>query len=195
MLNVPGLTVETQRIWTLDDYVQWLYEKLINEKEIVLIGHSNGGRLAIAYAAKYPDKLNKLILIDSAGIYHNELPIRLKRLIFKLVAKTGTRITASEYLRKLLYKVTGESDYKNASPLMRKTMINLISKDLTMLLSEIKVPTTIIWGRLDKITPLSDALIMNKKIKNSKLYIIEEAKHSPYFTHPEELGKKILDQF
>jgi pimeloyl-ACP methyl ester carboxylesterase len=43
----------------------------------VLLGHSNGGRIALAFAEKYPDKVKQLVLIDSAGIYHNEFSIRL----------------------------------------------------------------------------------------------------------------------
>lgn len=194
LLNVPGLTEGTTRVWTLDDYVEWLKEKLEDEKAPILIGHSNGGRIAIAFASKYPSKLKQLILIDSAGIYHNELPIRLKRLIFRNLAKIGKKISSSKKLRDLLYKVAKESDYKNATPQMRQTMVNLISSDLTPQLNEITTPSLIIWGKMDKSTPLSDGQLMHKQIKNSKIYIIDDARHSPHFTNTEEVGKKILEE-
>ena len=186
-LAVPGLTEATDQVWTLEDYVEWLKDKLSAEQHPTVIGHSNGGRIALAFAAKYPDKIGRLILIDSAGIYHNELAIRIKRSAFASAARIGKKISSSEVLRKILYKLAGESDYKNAPPLMRKTMANLIAVDLTPQLAEITTPTLIIWGRHDKATPLSDGQLMNKLIKNSELYIIEGAAHSPHFTNTKEV--------
>lgn len=188
LLKIPGLTEKINKPWTLDDYVQWLNKKI--NKKSVLIGHSNGGRIAIAFAARYPSKVEKLILIDSAGIYHNELPHRLKMLAFRTIAKIGKAITTSERLKVLLYKLAREGDYKNANPIQKQTMINLISADLTPMLGMITVPTLIIWGQDDKITPLSDAKLMRQKIKSSTLKILD-AKHSPQFTHPKEVAKII----
>jgi pimeloyl-ACP methyl ester carboxylesterase len=187
-LAVPGLTEGTDRVWTLEDYVEWLKDKLSAEHSPIVIGHSNGGRIALAFAAKYPDKIGKLILIDSAGIYHNELAIRIKRSAFASAARIGKKISSSPVLRKILYKLAGESDYKNAPPLMRKTMANLIAVDLTPQLAEIIIPTLIIWGRHDKATPLSDGQLMHKLIENSELYIIEGAGHSPHFTNAKEVS-------
>jgi pimeloyl-ACP methyl ester carboxylesterase len=193
MLNVPGLTEKTNKVWTLDDYVEWLKDAL-SDDEAIIIGHSNGGRVALAFAAKYPDRLKLLILIDSAGIYHNELPIRVKRLIFGTVAKLGKKLTSSEKLRALLYKTARENDYKDATPQMRETMANLISTDLTSQLSQIIAPTTIVWGEKDKSTPLSDGKLMHKLIKNSRLFVIKDAWHSPQFTHINEVCQKILSE-
>lgn len=194
MLNVPGLTQETDKVWTIDDYVGWLEKKLEAERNVIIIGHSNGGRLALAFAAKHPERLKYLILIDSAGVYHNGFPIRLKRYLFKSAAKLGKRIIRSEKLKSLLYKMAGESDYHRATSLMKQTMINLISVDLISQLDKITAPTLIIWGRLDKIAPLSDGRLMHRRIKESRLCVVDEASHSPQFTHPQEVCQRILDE-
>ncbi len=188
--KIPGLTEKINRVWNLDDYVNWLNNKVGNEK-VILIGHSSGGRMALAYSLKYPQKVEQLILIDSAGVYHKKLSIRIKRFIFRKIAKWGKRLTSSETLKDLLYKLTGESDYNKATPLMKQTMKNLISSDLTPHLSEINVPTTIIWGEFDKTTPVFDGRLMHKLIPNSTFYIIKSAKHSPQFTNPKEVVEKI----
>jgi pimeloyl-ACP methyl ester carboxylesterase len=193
MLHVPGLTESTDKVWTLDDYVEWLGENLENESNPVVIGHSNGGRIALAFAAKYPEKLKLLILIDSAGIYHNELPIRIKRFIFGAAAKVGKKITSSESIRKILYKLAGEKDYKNANPQMRKTMANLISVDLSERLDKIIAPTLIIWGAKDKATRLADGGLLHKMIKASEFFVLKDAGHSPHFTHAGIVSRKILD--
>ncbi len=196
ILKVPGFTKKlyTDKAWNLDDYINWLKQILDKEKEkVTLIGHSNGGRIALNFAVKYPQKLSNLILIDSAGIYHNELAIRLKRLFFGTLAKIGKKLTSSEKLRSLLYKMTGERDYRNASSHMRKTMVNLMKSDMSLNLEKVNVPTLIIWGEKDKTTPLSDGILLNRLIKNSKLEIIKDAHHSPHFTNAQEVAKIIYE--
>lgn len=192
LLKIPGLTENLKEVWNLENYVEWLKEKIEKEKgKVILVGHSNGGRISLSYLSQYPTHVSKLILIDSAGIYHNELPIRLKRLVFKIIAKVGRKITKSETLRKALYKISRERDYYEASETVKKTMVNLITSDISHILPEIKTPTLIVWGREDSVTPLSDGVIMHKLIKNSKLEIINEGRHSPQFTHPKEVAEKI----
>ncbi len=194
MLSVPGLTDGSNRVWTLDDYVEWLKGEIEKAGKVVLIGHSNGGRISLAFAAKYPEKVERLILIDSAGIYPKGLYITVKRTVFKALAGVGKKVTSSNTLRKLLYKIARESDYKNATPEMRQTMANLISVDLTSVLPTIKAPTLLIWGAQDTATPLSDGRLMDKLIPQSKLSVIQEARHSPQITHWKEVGTNIVEE-
>lgn len=195
LLKIPGLIEKTDRIWSMDDYVRWLGENLKREKgKIILIGHSNGGRIALNFAIKHPEKISKLVLIDSAGIFHNEIFLRTKRILFGSLAKVGTKMANSKKLRDLLYFLAREKDYKNASGNMKKTMVNLIESDIALKIDRISVPTIIIWGQDDKITPVSDGKILSEKIVNSKLHIIDDARHSPQFTHPKEVVRIIAGQ-
>jgi pimeloyl-ACP methyl ester carboxylesterase len=193
LLKIPGLTEKLDSVWNIDNYVTWLNEKISNSEKVILIGHSNGGRISLAFALKYPQKVKQLILIDSTGIYHNELPIKLKRFVFKYIAKIGRKVTQSETLRKALYKLSRESDYEKASPIVRQTMVNLITFDISSFLNKVKVPTLIIWGRHDTITPLTDGKLMHQLISGSKLEIIKNARHSPQFTHPKEVTQIIYE--
>lgn len=196
LLKVPGLTekMNTDKIWGIEDYVKWLKGILDQEKDkVILIGHSNGGRIALNFALKYPQKLHKLVLIDSAGIYHNELPIRAKRIIFSALAKIGKKLTSSEDLKNLLYRLTGERDYKNASLQMGKVMNNLIKSDGSLNLSKVNIPTLIIWGDEDRVLPLQDGEKMRELIKNSRLEVVKGARHSPQFTHPAKVADLIIN--
>lgn len=194
LLKIPGLTQKTNKVWDLEDYIGWLHEKLKKDKEIILIGHSSGGRMALAYVNRYPEKIKKLVLIDSAGIYNNNLSLKLKRFLFKNLALLGKKITSSENLRNLLYKLAREKDYNQATPLQKQIMRKLISVDLTNILGKIKTPTIIIWGKGDKSTPLANGRLMHRMIKNSKIYVIAGARHSPQFTHPKIVVDKILKE-
>jgi pimeloyl-ACP methyl ester carboxylesterase len=187
--KIPGLTESLNKVWTLDDYIKWLKNIVDKEKKkIILIGHSNGGRIAIAFVTKYPEKVEKLILIDSAGIYHNELPHRIKKVVFKTIAKIGKKITTSRSLEDFLYRLAREGDYRKSNPIMKQTMINLLNSNKNLNISKITVQTLIIWGADDKITPLSDGLLINKLIENSDLRIIADARHSPMYSHPKEVA-------
>lgn len=192
MLKIPGLTTPLNEVWTLDDYVSWLDKKTKSESRITLLGHSNGGRISLAYTLKHPEKVSHLILIDSAGIYHNEISLWLKRFVFKNLSRFK-KIAYSSVLKNLLYKLAREGDYNKASANMKKTMQNLIESDLTDQMKKISAPTTIIWGENDTTTPLLDAKLMKEKIRNSRLFVIRGAKHSPQFSNPEEVVKIIKE--
>src|SRR5260221_14279777 len=57
MLKIPGLTAPLNEVWDINNYVTWLEKKLENEKgKVVLLGHSNGGRIALAFSIKCPEK-------------------------------------------------------------------------------------------------------------------------------------------
>ena len=192
--KIPGLTKSLDKVWGLADYVKWLKNIVDKEKgEVILMGHSNGGRIALAFTNQYPQKVEKLILIDSGGIYHNELPLRIKRVVFKTIAKIGKKLTSSEKMKNLLYKFARESDYKDLDKNVKQTMLNLISTDLKPLLPQIQASTLIIWGAADKIIPLSDGILMNNLLQNSRLEVIRQAQHSPMFTHAQKVAEIIYE--
>jgi pimeloyl-ACP methyl ester carboxylesterase len=194
MLNIPGLTAPLEEIWEIDNYVLWLEDVLKKEKEkVILLGHSNGGLIALSYAFKYPEKVKKIILMDSTGIYHKELSIRIKRFIFAAAARAGKKFTKSSIAKKLIYKLARAHDYEEANPIMKETMKNLIKVDRSDVLRNLKTETLIIWGGHDQVTPLKDGLRMNREINNSKLKIINAARHSPQITHPLETAKAVAE--
>ena len=164
----------------------------------ILIGHSFGGRIAIKYTAKYPEKIDKLILTGAAGIKHK---LTAKQKIFFILAKTGKTIFSlpiinnlEKYARKFLYKVAREKDYYQASLRMKETMKNVLDEDLTDYLDKIKNPALLVWGREDKTTPLTDGKIMNEKIENSKLVVVNNANHSLPYQKAEKFVK-IAEKF
>lgn len=192
-LKVPGLTAPSDEVWNLEKYVGWLENELAQETDVILAGHSNGGRIAIAYAAKNPSTLRKLILIDAAGIVHNEFPLRLKRAVFGALAAVGRPLSRIPLVDKVFHRIIGARDYGRASKNMRETMKNLISVDLTLTLGKISVPTLIIWGEKDAATPIADARVMRAHIPDSSLFSIPDTGHSPHKTHPAVVAEKISE--
>lgn len=194
LLKIPGLTDKIDRPWDMKDYVGWLSEKLKNEKEkVILLGHSNGGRIAMEYSIRHPEKVKNLILIDSAGIYHDDFYLNAKRKIFGIISRAGKKLLKLNFAKDLLYKIVGERDYNEASAEMKKTMVNLLEWEKTFDPRKVKIPTIIIWGKDDQMTPVEDSHKLNRSIIGSKLSIINGAGHSPQFTHSEEVIKIITN--
>lgn len=187
-LKVPGLTDKSPKVWTIDMYTSWLDAELKKDAEpVILLGHSNGGRIALNYVVSNPDKVKQLVLIDSAGVHHNNFSIRVKRKVFKIVSKLGKPLKEVPILRKVIYKLARESDYRDAPLNMRRTMANMIESDKQLDVTKVTASTLIIWGQQDTTTPISDAKTLNSSIKNSTLHIIDGARHVPYYTHSQEL--------
>ncbi|MGH7723552.1 MAG: alpha/beta fold hydrolase, partial [Candidatus Dormibacteria bacterium] len=65
-----GATPAPPRAWGVDEYAAWLVALLdrLGVERAHVVGHSNGGRVAIALAAAHPDRVGRLVLTDSAGI-------------------------------------------------------------------------------------------------------------------------------
>lgn len=185
--HLPGFGSRLNRPWDLNDYLSWLKRKI--KKKTILLGHSFGGRIALKFAAEYPTLVEKLILVDAAGVRDKRWPSRLKRAVFKKIACWGKRLKITG-LRRWLYFLAGEKDYYRAQGCLRQTMAKIIEEDLEPLLTKIKVPVLIIWGRKDKVTPLWMAERIRLKVRNSKLKIIN-CSHSPHLQAPEKLAKII----
>jgi pimeloyl-ACP methyl ester carboxylesterase len=192
-LTIPGLTDGTNPVWTLDDYVEWFRQKTAAYEKVILIGHSNGGRISLAFSAKYPEKVERLILEDSAGIPARGLRA-LKRDVFKTIAKIGHKVVGSEEMRDMLYKLARESDYRRATPEMRTTMANLLSVDLSQILHHVQAPTLIIWGARDRTTPLKNGELIHSGIRGSRMVVIPDARHSPHITHTEKVADLITEE-
>lgn len=155
---------------TVKDYAAGVLELMdkLNIEKATLVGHSFGGRVAIYIAAKYPEKVEKLVLVDSAGIKPRRgIKYRLKILLHKILKKFGKGLK-------------GSKDYRALSPVMKKTFQNVVNYDETYLLSDITADTAIFWGDKDKDTPLYMARKLNKKNKSSHLFLLTNAGHFSY---------------
>lgn len=193
ILKIPGLTAPLEDVWTLSDYIAWLdIHVKKNTSKVILMGHSNGGRIAVAYAARRPGHVAKLILIDSAGIPDKRLKTHLKKAVFGAAAFFGKMVIKNDNAKNLLYKFAGEHDYNKANPVLKKTMLNLISEDLTPDFEKIEAPTLIIWGDQDSATPVSDGEKIHALTPNSQLYLVAGGRHSPQYTHPQEVSDAVL---
>lgn len=184
--------------WNINDFTKWLNEFANSQglEKFFIIAHSFGGRIAIKFAANYPQRIKNLILCASAGI--KPKPGLKTRIIFQL-AKIGNAIFTPRHLvrfkdkaRNFFYVFLRHKDYVKADGTMRETVKKVLEEDLLPDLSKIKTKTLIVWGEIDKMVPVRYAHIFAENIKNSKLEILPKIGHSPHLEIPEKLSEIIL---
>ena len=200
ILDYPGFgnSIFPNRDLTIDDYANFIKSFIeINSIEApIVISHSFGGRIATLLNTKYEVRFKKLILMDSAGIKPKKSITKLiKQTTYKLLKKVAYILPYNckqKYLNKLI-KIFGSTDFKNLDTNIRKTFINIVNTDLTKHIKNIKCDTLLLWGELDKDTPLKDAYKMNKLINDSGLVIIKKSGHFPYLENPHHVGRIIYE--
>lgn len=168
--NLPSNTV--MGTYDYADFVEKFLEK-IEIRKPTLLGHSFGGRLGIVLASK-KSFLSKLILVDSAGIEQKSLKVILIGLFYKIL-----KFLLPKRLNELVRARLGSEDYASAGPL-RKVLVKVVNEDLTQHLSQIKVPTLVIWGDKDINQYVKYGKIMRDKIPEARLRIVWEAGHNPH---------------
>jgi len=181
--------------WDLDNYVAWLKNFSFDKGRFYLLGHSFGGRIAIKYAREYGRDLEGLVLVSAAGIKRRNRLLRFfeSALLISIVKKFSF-LPGYESLRKLFYKgVLRKTDYVNVEGVLKETFKKIVKEDLTPLLSEIRVPTLIVWGDRDNMTPIGDGYLMVDKIPEAKIEVLKGISHTPHIEVPEILAKKIID--
>ena len=194
---LPGFDPDNpiSKPYTIKDYGSWL-DQYIKKNKIdkpAVVGHSNGGRIAIFFSSRHPEKISKLILIDSAGIPNKN---HLKIAVFYIFAKIGKKTLAlfgkktEKLWQNIFYRIARESDYLKASPVMKKTMQNLLQYNAENDLKNIISPTLIIWGKKDTTTPIWMGQKMTKLIPKANLNIIS-CGHNPHIEAPFEIAKII----
>lgn len=203
--DLPGFGTEPEpeKPWTTKDYADWVLDYLrknnLLERDLVLLGHSHGGRILINLLSGRTKNLRvqHLILCAAAGIKH---PRHLKRILGLTLAKTGKFFLAIPGFhllqplgKKFLYQLVRVHDYEKASPVMRQTLILVSREDLRPLLSKIHVPTDIFWGTEDRMTPVADAHVMHKAISGSQLHLFP-GRHAVHRERAREIASSLLER-
>ena len=161
-------------------------------------GHSHGGRIATYLAATSPHRVTRLILAGSTGLHSHLTPFeRLRRTTRRALIKSAHRAAARGWLGKggpqrarALSERYASADYRAAGP-MRPTMARVLADDLEPLLAHIEAPTLLIWGALDRETPLELGQRSRRLINGSSLVVVPNAAHHVFQDAPQQVEAAI----
>ena len=196
-----GKTPEPPEAWGVSDYADYvfafceearLFDKTIFESPPVILAHSLGCRIATKLLAEQRISPLKVIYTGAAGVKPKRTAgQRFRTRLFK--AKKFFLKPFPKAVEKMRQKY-GSEDYRNASPIMRQTLVKIVNEDLTPLFSKIKQDVLLVWGENDDSTPIADARLMEELMPNAGLAIIKNAGHYAFLDQP-ELFVRILDSY
>lgn len=214
-IDLPGHGLtgpDPMRRYAQDDFVSTI-RNLINEFELkkpTLIGNSMGGNTAWRYAARYPDDIEKLVLIGASGFTLNGLSDQPKSLppMLENYFLNPTKF-AVHYGLKTQYADTKKIPAGRVNQILEmmtmpgngEAFVEIYQAftlpDPTKKLAKITAPTLIIWGENDRVVPPNHANLFGNALYNSQISIIENTGHVPHEESPQQTAKAIrafLDQ-
>jgi pimeloyl-ACP methyl ester carboxylesterase len=188
------------------------FMEALNIKKATLVGHSMGGGISVWVAAHYPERVDRLILVDPAvipypmttigkiyqlpfvGEFVNAIP---GEALIKNNIKTNrfydkNKVT-EEYCKEVLQPLCIKGSYAGGMFILRNVFKEPLVESEANLLVKMAIPTLIIHGREDKAIPLDRSKRLNDLWKGSKLVIFDKAGHSPHEEHPEKFNKLAID--
>ena len=199
-IELPGFgesNIPKGKVFTLDDYVSsidlFISTNIINKP--VLVGHSFGGKIALAYTIRKEDKVRNLVLINSSGLkpknsfkrYALLLPTKTFGLLFSLPVLNKIKSP----IRAVYYKlIVRERDYLRSKEL-QETLKNVLKINLDVRIDKINVDTLLIWGEKDSYTPLWMGERLSKLLPNARLEVIQGAKHNLPLVNPQIVASMI----
>lgn len=192
--KLPGFNAPAPKeVWGVDDYADYVLRFTAKEfggGEFFVFGHSFGGRVAIKLGVKGLPA--GVILCAASGLSRGN-PI--KRAFFWTLAKVGKIFLVvppvAAVWRKRLYKLGGEHDYEKTKGIMRDVFKRVVAEDFRPSVSRITVPTLILWGREDRMTPVRDAQFIKNVLPKSKLVVFAKEGHRLPYERPKQVAGEI----
>ncbi len=199
-LEMPGQgdTKEMNGSWSMKHYSMWLQTHINNEniQNTILIGHSFGGRIILESIIKQGLNPKAIVLIDVSGIkprnsykklFWKALSIPYKALNLLIGEKLSEKIKRFVY-----FYIIRERDYVKTSGNLRKTFQIVNNAYYNDEIDKIDIPTLIIWGKDDTITPLWMGEYLHSRIRNSRFEILNGT-HALPLKEPERVAQIIKD--
>ena len=193
---IPELPIYSMSIsdTTLKSLSEFLYEFIAFKglKNVILLGNSMGGHIGLLFAKKHPELLDGLIITGSSGLYENNMgdkyPNRENYNWIKSKTEEvffDSKIATKELVDEVFDTVNDRNKLIRTLALAKSAIRHNMANDLP----KMKIPTAIIWGNQDTVTPPDVAKEFHKLLPNSNLYWIDKCGHVPMMEHPKEFNK------
>ncbi len=188
--------------YTVETFVDYLHDFMValNIPKASLVGNSLGGWVALDFAIRHPKMVEKLVLVDAAGL-HPAVPLKLPEGGLQTLTPRNTRwffdlMTANkEWATADLGLISYESHAKNGDTY---TVASSLAEMATgqefedYKLDKVKAPTLIIWGRDDMLLPMKMGEHFHQGIAGSQMIVIDGAAHVPMMGKPDEFNAAVI---
>lgn len=170
------------------------YKKLSN---VILMGNSLGGHIALYYTKLYPEDIKALVLTGSSGLYEKSLGDTYpKRGNYEYIKQKteevffDPKVASKQVVDDVFETVNNRSKTIKVLAIAKSAIRHNMAKDLP----KMNIPVCIIWGKNDIVTPPLVGEEFHKLLPNSDLYWIDNCGHVAMMEHPKEFNR-ILDEW
>ena len=164
---------------------------------INILGNSLGGHIALLYTLRNQKVLSSLTLTGSSGLFENAMGSTFpKRGNYDFIKKktADTFYNPEIASKELVDEVFDIVNDRNKAIRVIATAKSAIRHNVGERLDEIDIPTLLIWGKQDTITPHYVGEQFHELIKNSRLVFIDECGHAPMMEYPKKFNS-VLEEF
>lgn len=195
MLPIYEMPIKEAGLQGLREFVERFVVTKKLEK-MMIMGNSLGGHVGILYTLANPDKVSKLVLTGSSGLFENTMGGSYpRRGSYDYIRE---RVAYTFYDPQVASKELIDEVFETTRSIPKCMRIVAIAKsaqrnNLALELANIKVPTLLVWGLNDTITPPMVGHDFNRLIPNSELKFIDKCCHAPMMEHPQKFNELVED--
>ena len=182
---------------TVKNLTNWLARFITYKgfEEVILLGNSLGGHIALLYTKLHPQKVKGLILTGSSGLYESAMgDIYPKRGSYEFIQKKcedvfyDPKVATKELVDEVFSIVNDRGKVIKTLSIAKSAIRHNMAKDLPKMMT----PTCLIWGKNDPVTPPKVAEEFYELLPNATLIWIDKCGHAPMMEHPDEFNNHLL---
>lgn len=186
-IDLPGFGAmgRGRSTFSLDDAAVWIRDwmEAVHIRPAHIIAHSLGGYIAVRLAVQFPDLVDRLVLVNPAGISDH-----------KLAEYSLPLMRAAQRVKPRFFPVFARDFFRAGPRTILEAARRLISENIRDELPLVQQPTLVVWGITDSLIPPSIGEVFRAEIPDSELYVIDGAGHAPMIDQP-EIFNSIVKRF
>lgn len=194
VLPVYELPLKKTSVNGLVDYLHG-FRQALGLGEVILVGNSLGGHIALLYAIAHPEAVPALVLSGASGIYEVNIGTTTPRRQDRDFIRDRAAVTfyspehVTDELVEDMYEIVNDR-----SRALRLIKMARSAKAETVIehLDQIHAPTLLVWGRDDEITPPKVAHEFLERMTNAELAFIDQCGHAPMIEHPDDFNRLMI---
>lgn len=186
LIDLPGFGAmrALHQQFNLTQSGAWLdaWMRAVGLEAASLVGHSMGGYVCMALAALQPEKVRRLVLVDSLGVPFDLPMSRLRYAALKAIVRTHPSFWPCIHF-----------DYWRAGPRMiGRAARQIVELDAAPVIAAVRTPTLLIWGEHDDLVPLSLGRRLHEQLVGSRLLVVPRTNHFPMYEWPHEFNHMLM---
>lgn len=189
------------------DFLRFLVAGHFNTKKISLVGHSMGGAIALRYAARYPQDVTSLVIVDVPGILH---PIAYSKFLSHIGIDYLPSLypAQNDHLSRMMNKILGLSNRVQpvpavivATPKLRQNFLKadpgkiaglaLAIENFSADFPRIQAPVLVLWGGRDSVAPIRNGRVLSAVLPQAQLEVFAGSGHTPMDDVPDAFNARV----